>query len=290
LLFALVLPLASAKDIVVAYYNVENYLPMTRKVDGRMVENAPKPASEVNALISMLKPIRPDILGLAEMGDRKMLAEFQARLRAAGMDYGHVEWVAGDSGGSRHLAVLSRFPIVARNSRSSVPLELDGRRWKMGRGILDITVQAAPSYRLRLVGLHLKSKRSVPMYDEKKFRAREALIVRRHIDLVLRKNPNENLLLFGDLNDTKNEFPIKEILGPVHEATSLRDIYLRDRHGLTWTHFWSYADVYSRIDYLCASPGLWPEVKPRRSGIGSGREWQDASDHRPVFTTITARE
>jgi endonuclease/exonuclease/phosphatase family metal-dependent hydrolase len=281
---------AGAREVVFVHYNLENYLPMSRKVGDRFVPDAPKPDKEIRALISAIKSINPDILGVAEMGDQKMLADFQTRLRKAGMDFPHLEWVRGDEGSDRHLALLSKLPIVARDSMSDVPLELDGRRHRMGRGILDVTVQVSPEYRLRLVGLHLKSKRAVPMYDQQKFRAKEALIVRSRLNQILAADPNQNLLLFGDLNDTKNEFPIREILGPSNSPASLRDLPLRDREGLTWTHFWDNADLYSRIDYLMASRGLWPEIRLNRSGISSSRHTREASDHRPIYTTIDANE
>ncbi|MFM8717681.1 MAG: endonuclease/exonuclease/phosphatase family protein [Spartobacteria bacterium] len=283
------LPLLPAKEVVVAYYNLENYLPMPRVVDGKRVENAPKPESEIAALIAMLKRIRPDVLGVVEIGDQAMLADFQARLSAVGMDFPHAERVASPEGG-RHIALLSRFPIVARNSRPDVAFELDGRHQRMGRGILDATVEITPDYQLRLVGVHLKSRRVVSAFDEKKFRAREALLVRAHLDAILKADSSVNLLLFGDLNDTKNESPIKDIQGIPGSRTAMRDLPLRDAQGLVWTHFWQEADVYSRIDYLLASPGLWPELNHTRSGIGGGREWRRASDHRPLYTTLRTSE
>ena len=283
------LPLLSAKDFVVAYYNLENYLPMARVIGGKRIESAPKPENEISALITMLKRIRPDVLGVVEIGDKTMLADLQARLSASGMAFPHSEWV-GAPEGERHIALLSRFPIIARNSRCDVPIELDGRLLKMGRGILDATVEVNSSYQIRLVGVHLKSRRKVPAFDERKFRAREALSVRAHLDSILKADPSVNLLLFGDLNDTKNESPIKDILGISGTPIAVRDIPLRDSSGLVWTHFWSDADVYSRIDYLLSSQGLWPEIKLSRSGIGGGREWSKASDHRPIYATITASE
>ncbi len=279
-----------ARDVVFVHYNLQNYLPTSRMVGHRMVPDAPKPEKEVRALVSAVKSLKPDILGVAEMGDQKMLADFQRRLREAGMDFPHLEWVRGEEGSERHLALLSKFPIVARDSQSDVPVELDGSRHRMGRGILDVTVQISPEYRLRLIGLHLKSKRPVPMYDQQKFRAKEALVVRSYLDQILAAEPGQNLLLYGDLNDTKNEFPIRQILGAPNSPVGLRDLYLRDRDGLTWTHFWDNADVYSRIDYLMANKGLWPEINPSRSGIGSSRYTREASDHRPIYTTIRASE
>ena len=279
-----------ARDVVFVHYNLQNYLPTSRMVGHRMVPDAPKPEKEVRALVNAVKSLKPDILGVAEMGDQKMLADFQMRLREAGMDFPHLEWVRGEEGSERHLALLSKFPIVARDSQSDVPVELDGSRHRMGRGILDVTVQISPEYRLRLIGLHLKSKRPVPMYDQQKFRAKEALVVRSYLDKILAAEPGQNLLLYGDLNDTKNEFPIRQILGAPNSPVGLRDLYLRDRDGLTWTHFWDNADVYSRIDYLMANKGLWPEINPARSGIGSSRYTREASDHRPIYTTIRASE
>jgi endonuclease/exonuclease/phosphatase family metal-dependent hydrolase len=287
-LFLCLQPLGG-KDIVVAYYNLENYLLMPRVIDGQRVEAAPKPESEISALLAMLKRIDPDILGVVEIGDRTMLTDFQDRLSAAGMVFPYAEWVAS-SEGARHIALLSRFPIVARNSKPDAAFELDGRQQRMARGILDATVEISPKYQLRLVGVHLKSRRAVPTFDEKKFRAREALIVRAHLDSILNADSPVNLLLFGDLNDSKNESPVKDIRGIPGTRSVLRDLPLRDSHGLVWTHFWSDADIYSRIDYLLASEGLWPEVKLSRSGIGGGREWSRASDHRPLYTTITASE
>lgn len=278
-----------AREFVVAYYNLENYLSMPRMFDGRRVENAPKPEAEIRALTAMLRRIRPDILGVVEIGDKTMLADLQDRLASAGMVFPHCEFVASPEG-DRHIALLSRFPIVARSSRGSVPLEIDGRLLRMSRGILDATVEVAPQYHLRVVGVHLKSRRKVPDFDEKKFRAREALLVRGHLDWILKANPTVNLLLFGDLNDTRNESPIKDILGSSGTPAALRALPLRDSHGLTWTHFWSDADVYSRIDYLLASQGLLPEVDLSRSGIGGGCEWSKASDHRPLYATIKASE
>jgi len=279
-----------AREVVFVHYNLQNYFPMSRKVGNRTVPDAPKPEKEVRALVAAIKSLKPEILGVAEMGDQQMLADFQERLRKAGMDFPHLEWVRGDEGSDRHLALLSKFPIVARDSQSDVPVELDGRRHRMGRGILDVTVEVSPEYRLRLIGLHLKSKRPVPMYDQQKFRAKEAVAVRSYLDKILAAEPKQNLLLYGDLNDTKNEFPIREILGTQNFSAGLRDLYLRDRDGLTWTHFWDNADVYARIDYLMANQGLWPEIMPRRSGIGSSRDTREASDHRPIYTTIRADE
>ncbi|MEI8313480.1 MAG: endonuclease/exonuclease/phosphatase family protein [Verrucomicrobiota bacterium] len=274
-----------ARDVVVASYNVENYLKMERRVDGKAVPDAPKPEEEIAAVIAIIKQINPDILGIVEMGDESVLEGFRTRLKAAGLDYPNKEWVRGTDA-ARHLALLSRFPIVARNSRNEAPFELNGTQMRIGRGILDVTVKLSDSYSLHLVGAHLKSRREVPDFDQVAMRAKEAWLLRGHLDSILKAEPDENLLLFGDLNDTKNEYPVKALTGSAKDPMRMKDLLLTDRYGYRWTHYWQAADIYSRIDYLMVSTGLWPEINMDKSGISSSKVWFKASDHRAIFTTI----
>lgn len=272
-----------------ACYNLKNYLPMTRKVGGQSLPDQPKPQSEIKAALDVLRDIAPDILGVVEIGDEKALADLQTRLAAVGLDYPHAEWVQG-ADEVRRIALLSRFPITARHSRPRVPVELNGRFFEMCRGILDVTVQVTPVSSLRLVGLHLKSQRDVPDYDEAKFRARESIAVRAHLDAIMKETPDLDLLVFGDLNDSKNAFAVREILGPLKSPMALRDLRLKDQWGLTWTHHWAEADIYSRLDYLLVSHSLWRKVNLTRSGIHFSPEWSQASDHRAIYTQISFPE
>lgn len=281
--------LLAGGEVVFASYNLQNYLAMAREVDGKRVENAPKPASEVAAVVKVIKKVRPDILGLIEMGDESMLEDLQKRLKAAGLDYPHREWLQGFDE-ERHVALLSRFPIVEHNSRGDIPFPVNGRIERMNRGILDVTVQVNPDYRLRLVGAHLKSRRPVPEYDEAVMRAKEAWMLRDHVVRILEKDPKTNLLLFGDFNDEKNAYPVRVLIGRKGSAHHMFDLPLADSRGERWTHYWKTADSYSRIDYLMASPALEKEIKLDESGINDSPFWNDASDHRAIYTTISAED
>src|SRR4029453_9992579 len=97
----------------------------------------------------------------------------------AGTDLPHTEYiVAGDE--DRHLALLSRYPIVARESQTDLRFELNGREESVRRGILDVTLQVNADYRLRCVGVHLKSKLPVPQ-GEALIRRFEAQKLRQHL-------------------------------------------------------------------------------------------------------------
>lgn len=278
-----------AQTLVFASYNLKNYLRMERVVEGQIDPLAPKPESEVAAAIEIIRKIRPDVLGIIEIGDEEMLSDLQRRLGGAGLAYPHCEWVRG-ADPDRHIALLSRHPIVARNSRDNIPFEMESSQHRVGRGILDVTVQAKGAAEIRFVGAHLKSRRPSPGVEERTFRAKEAWQIRRHLESILSASPHEKILLFGDLNDNKNEYPIKLLIGSPGTPGFMRPLPLEDRNGQRWTHYWQEADIYSRLDYILASATLWPHIDMARSGISGESGWDQASDHRAIFTTIRLSE
>jgi endonuclease/exonuclease/phosphatase family metal-dependent hydrolase len=289
LILALVLLSESAfgqQAVKFAHYNVENYLEMNRR-QGARTEFAPKPEGEKNTLVRIIKEIYPDILGVAEMGPPDQFEEFQKRLNDAGLEFPFSEYVnAADP--DRHLALLSRFEIVERHSEKALFFDLNGQREAVERGFLDVTVEVNPSYRLRLVGAHLKSKLAVPS-GEALLRRNEARLLRQHIDAVLRKDPNVNLLVYGDLNDTKDQPAIQEILGPRQSPNRLNDISLADAQGDRWTYYRQLSDTYDRIDYILTNQALLPQIDQSQSYVYRSSDWYSASDHRPVVTVIRVK-
>lgn len=279
---------AGNESILVGSYNVENWLSMDRYVDGKSTPGSPKPERERAAVVDVIASHKPDIVGLVEIGSKDDLEDLRSRLKNAGLDYPNFEWLDGPDP-DRHVALLSRFPIVERNSQANIPIELDGKPEVVQRGFLDVTVEPAEGYRLRLIGVHFKSRREVPEFDQAALRARESEALRAYVDKILESDPDTNLLLYGDFNDTKNEYPIEHLLGGARDKR-LRDLYLNDSLGDRWTHFWKTADIYSRIDYLIASPGLFNEVDRDGGGVDRSDNWFVASDHRMIYAKIQAAD
>ncbi len=274
---------AAPREIVVCEYNVENYV-SEDVTSGNPRRARAKSERAIDALVRVIKEINPDILGVCEMGSQERFADFLARLKNAGLGYVESEYVTGPDP-DRHLALVSRFPIVARESVSDVPFSIDGTPQKMRRGILDVTIQINPSYALRMVGVHLKSK-LVALEDDSLIRRHEALLLRTHLDEILAANPSTNLICYGDFNDLKNEPALHEITGARGAPNYMTELLARDPLGDRWTHYWSAADVYSRIDYIFASRGLSREIVKDKSLVYRSDFWNEASDHRPVFTSI----
>ena len=285
LLFSLpALPAAEPKGVVIASYNVENYVGISPVTEGGRTPAKPKTEAAIAALIRVIKEVNPDILGVCEMGSPERFEDFKKRLAAAGLGYVDAEYLqAADP--DRHLALVSRFPIVARNSQADVPFELNGQPEKVRRGFLDVTIQVAPDYQLRMVGAHLKSKLAVAQ-GEAVIRRHEAQQLRRHLEKILVPDPGTNLVCYGDFNDTKDTPMFAEISGIRGTPTYLDDIPAKDNLGDRWTHCWKTADLYSRIDYLFASPALVREVVAGSGRVDRSDVWSAASDHRAVSVTI----
>jgi len=285
------LPSLRAQDtttdpVTVVFYNLKNYLSMERRVRGEVVEDAPKPGNEIKAVIEGIVAMQPDILGVCEIGDATHIADLQSRLKAAGVNLPHTETVKDSAGWNRNLALFSRFPIIDRSSRDDYTYELAGTRHAFQRGVLDVKLAINPQYQLRYIGLHLKSKREVPEGDQALMRLNEARLAREHIDGILDAEPGTNLLVMGDLNEIRIEPPIKTLQGGFGGGAYLKALGLSDEQGHTWTHFWSFADVYSRFDYALYSEGLEGELNRPLCRIHHWEDWEKASDHRPIVISI----
>lgn len=286
---ALALPeLAAAQQekFVFCSYNVRNWLTMERLVNGKRQVNT-KPEDEKAAVIAMLKDIRPDVLGVCEVGGEADVADLQKQLAAAGIDLPHVERAHG-SDSTRSLALLSRFPITARNSRSDLAYTLRGlvAPMQIQRGILDATVEPRPGFPVRFIGVHLKSMRPIPEADQSLMRRHEALLLRKYLDAILAADTKARILCYGDFNEHRNEPAIPIIMGKRDSQSHMLELELKDKHGLVWTHFWEAADSYSRLDYLFSSRGLRPLVDMAGAEIHHHPEFLKASDHRPLVLPI----
>lgn len=270
-------------------YNLKNYLNMSRRVGSETVESAPKPEREIDGIVTMITKGNPDVVGLVEIGTTADVEDLQRRLKESGLDLPHMA-INRSFDEVRRLALISRFPIVKTDHQASLSYMLGEQRLTFKRGILDATIQVNDHYQLRALGVHLKSKREVLNGDQALMRRNEAHLLRKHAESIIEADAETNLILFGDFNDTRNEVPIKALQGKYGSPGYLKDIQAADDLGYKWTYCWAYADQYSRFDFLFVNKGLLPEVNRDKSFIVSDPVWFTASDHRPVVTTIIAKD
>jgi len=279
----------------VATYNLENY---HLRAFGNRQPKSPESRAQV---VTHLTAIKPDVLAVQEIGEPAALRELQASLKAAGVDLPHYEHVAGwDT--NIFVGVLSRFPAVRRNHHTNDSFLLSGRRFRASRAFAEVEFEVTPAYRFTLFTTHLKSKRQIAEADEAELREQEALQLRRHVEALLAKNSQANILVCGDLNDTKDSPSTRALIG--RGATALVDTRPAERNGdnlppdrtgwdprnITWTHFYGKEDSYARFDYILVSRGMAREWTPAGSYVFTGPNWGLASDHRPVVCEFVASD
>ena len=129
-------------------------------------------------------------------------------------------------------------------------------------------------------------------------RLEEAKRLRETIDARLAANPDLNLIVLGDFNDTCDSPSIRVLLG--RGKHKLIDTRPAERNGdsapssnpawaprnVTWTHYFGRDDTYSRIDYILLSPAMaraWLRNETYVLTIGN---WGVGSDHRPLVATF----
>jgi endonuclease/exonuclease/phosphatase family metal-dependent hydrolase len=274
---------ASADGLRFIGYNVENWLTMDRfdEKEYKTLKDSPKPDSEKKALIGIIVKNSPDIVGLCEIGDAKDFAEIQESLKTAGLNLPHSHYTGG-SDPTRHLAMLSRFPIISTAKPTETEYQMQGQTYAINRGILDATIEARGK-KYRFLGVHLKSKREVDGIDQEEMRIHEARLLRRHVDSILQADAEARLVVYGDFNDTRATKAFKAVTGTYKDPGYLTAIPFKDSRGEAWTHYWALHDIYSRIDFVAVSRALRPEVDFRASHIIDDATWNDASDHRPLM-------
>jgi endonuclease/exonuclease/phosphatase family metal-dependent hydrolase len=295
LVFCFAAQAPAADTFRVATYNVENYLE---------VHNATRPAKsalEKRKVRQGIIALKPDVIALEEIGGTNALLELQGSLKADGLDLPFWDLVQG-ADTNINVAVLSRLPIVARRPQTNDFFLLSGRRWQVSRGFAEVDIRVNDHYSFTLIAAHLKSKVPIPQVDEADLRLEEAKVLREKIDALLAANPNLNLIVLGDFNDTHDSDPIKTIIG--RGSGGLIDTRPAERDGqvqtsvngraaardITWTEFYAKEDVYTRMDYIFLSRGMAREWDAAGTYILTRPDWGMASDHRPLVAAFVAEE
>jgi endonuclease/exonuclease/phosphatase family metal-dependent hydrolase len=283
-LFFCLTPVAWAETNLfrLATFNVENYLDAPAGT-----RHLKSPAAQAKVRDCILA-IKPDVLALEEMGATNALLDLQSNLKSSGWSLPFWDEITGYDT-NIHVAVLSRFPIVARRPHTNDNFLLDGRRLVVSRGFEELDLQVNPRYRFTLIAAHLKSRLPSALADEEEWRYEEAMALRRVIDAHFAQDPAQNLAVVGDFNDMQDSKPLRAILG--RGATRLFDTRPAERNGdddgresrrITWTHYYAKDDDYSRIDYILLGSGLKYRWLKEETYILSTPNWGLASDHRPL--------
>jgi hypothetical protein len=83
---------------------------------------------------------------------------------------------------------------------------------------------------------------------------------------------------------------MQAVMGIRGSPSYLTDLQAKDALGDRWTQYWKLEDLYSRIDYFLANAALLHEIVPNKTMVYRSEYWNEASDHRPIYTSIAPLE
>lgn len=276
---------ATAGELVIATYNIENYVAADRLIPDGYRKEYPKPEAAKTALRRVIRDLQADVLVLQEMGPRPYLEELQRDLASAGLSYPVAVLLEGPDP-DRHVAVLSRLAFAEVRQHRELDFKyIDGRE-VVKRGLLEAVLETAGGP-VTVWALHLKSRYTDREDDPASARRRggEAMAIR---EFILRRHPDPaeaQFVILGDFNDTKRSAAVRYLTSK--GARRIAELLpAADSRGEAWTHHYRREDAYTRVDHVLVSPGLLYAVKERRVRIHDGPGVKAASDHRPVVLTL----
>jgi len=278
-----------AAELRVATLNLYNYLITDRMVGKIYRRDYPKPENEKKALREVVIKTDPHILAVQEMGSTPYLLEFQRDLRSEGLDFPYVILMeAADE--ERHTAVLSKLPFEQVKLNDDLEFNYFDEKIRVKRGLLETSFYVN-GLRWTLFNLHLKSLYTARKDDQEARlqRLNGAVAIRNYIKTSYLLNANLHYLIVGDFNDIISSKTLGRLLKsgstPISHA-----IPATDSRGETWTYYYKKEDVYSRFDYVLASPAMKPFIENARGKIVDWPEMKIASDHRLVYVDIAIPE
>ncbi len=286
---------AHSETFRLATFNLESYL------DTATPTRAAKSAESKAAVRQSILAAKPDVLALQELGSLSALSELRQALKTDGLDLPFWQFISATDT-NIHIGLLSRFPFTASRPHTNDSFLLNGRRFHVSRGFAEVDIAVNASYCFSLIAVHLKSRRAMTEADETEIRLEEAKILRGLIEARLAGDPDANLVVLGDFNDTKDSAATRTVIG--RGPTGLIDTRPAERNDcqcnaveaplirrrITWTHYYAKEDAFRRIDFVLLSKGMAREWVPAETYVLALPNWGMASDHRPVVASFAAAD
>jgi hypothetical protein len=247
---------ASSTHVRVLSINLDDYRFMDR--DGDFQEDDPKPAEDIERLVSTIAASSSDILLLREVGNAHLADELATALAKNGAIYPH-RVVSQDGEDHRNLALFSRFPLGVDASRTNDVYRIGEHTHRMARPISDVEVLLPSRKVLRIIHAHLRGGPVPTVTDTYEMRRNEARILTQHIRRVVRENPEQHLLVAGTLHAEPDTPLLNDLLRG--ETPLVVDVRPIDTRGDAWTEYQPMGERHLRTDYLMASPALVPFVR-----------------------------
>lgn len=248
-----------------------------------------KPLANVQALAEAIQLEDPDVIALQEVGDRKLLEDFNHKYlngQYPNIVTGHVT-----SNSPMQVAFMSKANMHVVQSKSHWQEISKTAAYGGKRDFLEATFKTDTGYQFTVYNAHCKSMRgseSATMPVRLQEVTNVAQILRRHF----KREPKANVFLTGDFNTLHQSpygKPVIETLTHIRQNATqpdLTEVMLKDgKADPTHSGHGLYPD--SKLDYIFVSEPLVTQVTDAYVAGDFNREpWSKASDHRPYVTVF----
>lgn len=245
------------------FYNTENFYDTVLDPDimdsdftpqGKMHWDENKFNDKVEKLTfviqDIVKPTIPDIIGLAEIENKTVMMSIVDELRHKGMHYySFVHYDSPDERGS-DVALIYNTQSFTVHESTPIRVQLPGIEDRT-RDILHVKGRTAFDEILNIFVVHFPSRREGTDKSERR-RYFVASELHNAVYKVLSVNPDENVLIMGDFNDTPDDHSVFEVLGAQKTFDNPLNLKLYNltypRHkkgiGSTYHHGWLLFDQF----------------------------------------------
>jgi endonuclease/exonuclease/phosphatase family metal-dependent hydrolase len=273
--------------LIVASWNVENLFdteddPLNEGDNGYtprgwMRWTNARYALKLRHLADVIVRMRPDILGLMEVENRRVLEDLVRTLKEKhGYEMPHIMHRDGDEKRGIEVAILSKHAAVATNWIQSVT----GQREVL---VCEFVINGRS---LTLLANHWKSQLGKKAESDD-IRRLEALGVRSYLDKRLASDPAAALIVAGDFNDSPSSPILVEAAGfALDKRRVLNDSSGRLLYNLTGTlpegkhgtYYYAPKKQWSFLDAIIVSRGMLAEAEP-------GAPWKVVQGSYEIFKT-----
>ncbi len=288
ILFAIlfVMPASAQSDEVrIVFYNVENYFDPVDDSLKKDEEFTPKgtrywswrkynqkTAKIYKAITAFSQWKKPDIISLCEIENRYVLNHLLNRTPFGESNYKIVHKESDDFRGI-DVGLFYNPETIWPLDEQFLKVRFENKPNKHTRDILYFKALLKNKDTLHVFVNHWPSKyggavATIP------YRARAAKTLKHTTDSILNVNPNANIVITGDFNDTPDDESIKEHLDALppdmkNEAYLVNLSAALDRGKYTGTH--RYQGQWSMIDQFIVSPAMVKEGNSTHTGVGKVR-------------------
>lgn len=172
----------------------------------------------------ILKPETPDIIGLAEIENKTVMMSIIDDLHSKGMkQYSFVHYDSPDERGSDVAMIYNTQSFIVLES-TPILVNLPGIEDRT-RDILHVKGRTAFDEILHIFIVHFPSRREGTDKSERR-RYFVASELHNAVYKILSQNPDENIIIMGDFNDTPDDNSIDEVLGAQKSFENITNLKL----------------------------------------------------------------